>query len=78
MDKLKALLVGLIIFLAGYLTMNFLTINAFGDDYFYNMSQSEIEDEWVTQACIKLQIHSESCDVVYGGIMNSVSDGKLK
>jgi hypothetical protein len=77
MDKLKALLVGLFILLAAYLTINLLTINAFGEQFIYNMSHSEIQDEWITQACIKLQIHSDSCDAVYGGILNSVSDGKL-
>ena len=52
--------------------------DAFGENYTYNMSESVIQDEWVTQTCIKLQINSPECDMVYGGITDKVSDGRLK
>jgi hypothetical protein len=50
----------------------------YGEDYKYNLSKSEIHDEWITQACMKFSINTPSCDEVYGGILDHVSEGKLK
>ncbi len=49
-----------------------------GANYIYNASESEIRDQWVTEACIRLQINSPECDMVYGGIMDKISEGKIK
>jgi hypothetical protein len=79
MDKLKALLIGLFLFLGFCLTINFLTINSgFSEDYKYNLTESDIQDEWITQACIKFSINSPECDMVYGGIQDKVSEGRIK
>ena len=53
-------------------------MEAFGDDYNYTLSESELRDQWVTDACMRLQINSPECDLVYGGITDEVSDGKAK
>lgn len=50
---------------------------AHGENYNYTMSESELKDEWITKACIKLQINSPDCDMVYGGIMDHPSAGTL-
>ncbi|WP_411753259.1 hypothetical protein [Serratia sp. (in: enterobacteria)] len=51
---------------------------AYGENYTYNMSESEMQDEWLTQTCMRLAINSPDCDMVYGGIMDKPSEGKLK
>ena len=78
MERILGLLIGLIVLFGFYLTMNLLTRNAFGENYTYNMTEAEITDELVTQACIQLQINSQQCDMVYGGILDKVSEGRIK
>ncbi|HTH21911.1 MAG TPA: hypothetical protein VL854_06805 [Nitrososphaeraceae archaeon] len=42
------------------------------------MTETEVLDEMVTEVCIKLQINSEKCDMVYGSVTGHTSDGKIK
>ena len=48
------------------------------EKYVYNMTETEVLDEMVTEVCIKLQINSEKCDMVYGSVTGHTSDGKIK
>jgi hypothetical protein len=68
-----------LVILIGIIVVFYMLIQiTFGEQYTYNMSESEIRDEWVTQACMKLSINSPACDFVYGGILDKPSEGRIK
>jgi len=68
---------GIAIVASVVLVMSWMGSSAYGENYQYNMTKSEMQDEVITEACARLQINSEQCDMVYGGILNHASDGKI-